>query len=53
MGSLQSYLNGPQFKWAPNNNIGPGSLGPLTLIFTNQFKRNNPSEINGFISNIF
>ena len=27
MGPLQQYLNGPQFKWAPNNNIDPD--GPL------------------------
>ena len=29
MGPLQYYLNGPQFKWAPNDNIDPGSLGPF------------------------
>ena len=27
MGPLQQYSNGPQFKWAPNNNIDPGGLG--------------------------
>ena len=24
MGPLQKYLNGHQFKWAPNNDIYPG-----------------------------
>ena len=24
MGPIQQYLNGLQFKWAPNNNIDPG-----------------------------
>ena len=37
MGPLQ-YLNGPQFKWAPNNNFDLGSPGPFDLIFANQFK---------------
>ena len=27
-GSLQQYLNGPQLKRAPNNNIDPGGPGP-------------------------
>ena len=34
---------------APNNNIDPESRGPLNLMFASQFKRNNPSEIRGFI----
>ena len=38
MGPLQQYLDGPQFKWAPNNNIDPGGPGTLKLIFANQFK---------------
>ena len=38
MGPLQQYLNGPRFKWAPNNNINPGGPEPLNLIFANQFK---------------
>ena len=38
MGPLQQYLNGPQFKWAPNNNNDPGGPGPFNLIFANQFK---------------
>ena len=25
--------NGPQFKWAPYNNIDPGGPDPLNLIF--------------------
>ena len=33
---------------APNNNIDPEGLGPLNLMFANQFKRNNTSEIKGF-----
>ena len=28
MGPLQQYLNSPQFKWAPYNNIDPGCPGP-------------------------
>ena len=39
MGPLQEYLNGPQFKWAPNNNIVLGDQGPVNLMFANQFKR--------------
>ena len=35
MGPLQQYLNGPQFNWAPQNNIDPGAPGPLNLIFAN------------------
>ena len=31
-------LNGPQFKWASNNNIDPGGPGPLQLMLANQFK---------------
>ena len=31
--------NGPQFKWAPNNNIDPGGPSPLNLMFAKQFKR--------------
>ena len=38
MGSLQQYLNGPQFKWPPNNNMSPGGPGLSNLIFANQFK---------------
>ena len=38
MGPLQKYLNGPQFKWAPYNNIDLRGPGPLNLIFGNQFK---------------
>ena len=34
----RAHLNGPQFKWAPNNNIDPGSRSFLNLIFANQFK---------------
>ena len=37
MGLLQQYLNGPQFKWSPNNNIDPGGPGPCNLMFANQF----------------
>ena len=32
------------FKWGPNNDIDQGSLGPLNLIFANQFK-NAPTII--------
>ena len=32
MGPLQQYLNGPQFNWAPNNNIDPRGPGPFNLI---------------------
>ena len=38
MGPLQKYLNGPELKWAPNNNIDPGGPGCLNLMFANQFK---------------
>ena len=38
MGPQQKYFNDPQFKWAPNNDIDPGSLGLHNLIFDNQFK---------------
>ena len=38
MDSLQQYLNGPQYNWAPNNNIDPGAPEPLNLMFANQFK---------------
>ena len=38
MCSLQQYLNGSQFKWAPNNSIDPGGPGLFNLIFANQFK---------------
>ena len=34
----RAHLNGPQFKWAPNNNIDPGGPGSFNLIFANQFK---------------
>ena len=34
----EAHLNGPQFKWAPNNNINPGGPCPLNLIFADQFK---------------
>ena len=40
MGPLQQYLNGPQFKWAPKNNINPGGPGPFNLIL--------PTNLNGF-----
>ena len=39
MGFLQKYLNGLQFKWAPNNDIDPEGPGPLNLIF--------PTNLNG------
>ena len=29
----------PQFTWAPNNNIVPGSPGPFNLDFANQFEK--------------
>ena len=32
------HLNGPQFQWAPNNNIDSGGPGPLDLFFANQLK---------------
>ena len=35
---LQQYLNGTQFKWAPNNNIDPGVRDPFNLIFDKQIK---------------
>ena len=35
MGQLQQYFNGPQFKWASNNNIDAEGPGPLNLIFAN------------------
>ena len=38
MGSLQQYLNGPQCKWAPNNNTVLGGPGPFNLMFANQFQ---------------
>ena len=38
LGPLQQYLNGPQFKWAPNNNIDPGGPGHLNLIFLTNLK---------------
>ena len=38
MGPLQSYLNGPQFKWTPDNIVDPGGPDPLNLIFANQFE---------------
>ena len=38
MGPLQYYLNGPQFKWAPSNNIDSGGPAPFNYIFSNQFK---------------
>ena len=38
MGPLQQYLNGPQFKWAPNNNIDPGGPGLFNLIFPTNLK---------------
>ena len=44
MGPLQKYLNGPQFKWIPNNNIDPLGPGPYNLFFVNQFK-NAPCNI--------
>ena len=36
-GPLQYYFNGPQYKWAPKKDIDPGGLGPLNLIFANDF----------------
>ena len=39
MDPLQYYLNRPQIKWAPNNNIVSGDPGPFNLMFANQFKR--------------
>ena len=41
MDPLQEYLNGPQFKWAPNNNIVSGGPSPFNLMFANQFKQIN------------
>ena len=38
MGSLPEYLNGPQFKWDPNNNIVSGGPSPFNLMFANEFK---------------
>ena len=35
---VQWCLNGPQFKWQPNNNIAPGGPGPFNLLFANQFQ---------------
>ena len=29
----------PNLLWPPNNNISPGGLGPLNLIFANQLKK--------------
>ena len=45
----QQYLNGPQFKWAPNNNIDPGGPSPFNLMFANQFKRIARVELRIFI----
>ena len=38
MDPLLLFLNGPQYKWAPNNNIDPGGPAPFNLIFANQLK---------------
>ena len=38
MGPLQEYLNGPQCKWASNNNIVLGGQDLFNLMFANQFK---------------
>ena len=49
MGPLQDYLNGPQFKWTPNNNIVSGGQGPFNLLFANQFKRITRVKLSVFI----
>ena len=49
MGSLQQYLNCPQFKWTPNNNTVPGGPGPPNLLLANQFKRVTRVKIRIFI----
>ena len=48
MGPLQ-YLNGPQLKCPPNNNIDPGGPGLLNLMFANQFKRITREKLKIFI----
>ena len=41
MGPLQEYLNGPQFKWTPNNDINAGGLGSLIQCL--------PTNLNGLL----
>ena len=38
-----AHLKGPQFKWAPNNNIDPGGPSSLNLIFSTNL--NEPPTI--------
>ena len=49
MGSQQQYLNRSQIKFAPNNNIDPGSTGPFSLMLANQFKRITRVKLRIFI----
>ena len=49
MGPIQEYLNGPQFKWVPNNNIDSGGPGPFNLMFSNQLKRITRVKLSVFI----
>ena len=49
MGPLQYYLHGPQFKWAPNNNIDPGGRGSLNFMLSNQFTRITQMKLRVFI----
>ena len=43
MGPLQKYLNVPQFKWFPNNNIDPGARAPSIYVLPTNL--NGPSTI--------
>ena len=52
MGSLQEYLNGPQFKWAPYKNIVSGGPGPFNLMFAKQFKGITRVKLSVFILNV-
>ena len=45
----QQYLNGPQLKCPPNNNIDPGGPAPLNLMFAKQFKRITRLQLRVFI----
>ena len=49
IGTLQQYLDVPQFKWAPYNNIDPGSPGTFNLMPANQFKRITRVKVRVFI----